>query len=76
MQKGYRENRYWEKSKLGKRVIIKTIKRKKEKIVGVEAWKNRYFCKKGFLEKKKIRRIENQETRKRKITYNKGELEK
>ena len=54
MQKGYRENRYWEKSKLGKRVIFKTIKRKKEKIVGVEVQKNRYFCQKGFLENRKL----------------------
>ena len=48
----------------------------KRETVGVETWKNRYLFK-GFLEKKKIRRIGNWktgklgnwETGKRKISY-------
>ena len=37
----HEENGYWEKDKLGKRVICKNTKWKKEKWAVVETWKNR-----------------------------------
>ena len=53
MNNGYRKNVYQEKEKLGKRVICKYAKWKKETLAGVETWKNK-ICKKGFLEKRKL----------------------
>ena len=41
MNKGYRENVNLEKEKLEKRVICKYTKLKKEKLAGVETWKNK-----------------------------------
>ena len=71
MKKGQREDGYWVKEKLGKRIICKNTKWKKRNQQEQKLGKKE-IGKKQMWGKGKIRKIEILETGKRKITYNKG----